>query len=236
MQTLPSVMLATDFLTASLDATEVAVDLAAAFGARATLFHVFQSAGPTAAARDEDRTLAQWEMGEIAQQLTRKNVAVEEATVVDGHPAESIVRKAEEIETDLLLIGAGKWAGRAPFTPGPVADAVLHLCKRSVLAVRPGAPALKFRRILCPVDPSPGSEQALQRALHVARVFEGLVHVVTVFPQASRLSVVPETGRPAGALDEHKRLWRHHFEDLLARTDFDGVPWRHEIRHGVPTE
>jgi nucleotide-binding universal stress UspA family protein len=220
-------MLATDFRPASLDATQVAVDLAAAFGARATLFHVFQSFGLTAATREEDRALAQWEIEELARQLTKKAVVVEEAEVVDGHPADQILRKAHAIEADLVLIGAGKWT-REPFAPGPVAEAVLQHCRQSVFAVRPAPPGVTFRKILCPVDQSPASARALETAIDVARVFDGAVHVVTV---------VPEVGPPsAGAVDEHKHQWRQKFEEFLDRTDFDAVPWRREIRHGVVHE
>jgi nucleotide-binding universal stress UspA family protein len=236
MQVLSSFMLATDFRTASLDSTEVAVDLAAAFGARATLLHVFQPTGYTAAARDDERTLSHWEMQEIAQHLTRKDVTVEDAMVVEGHPVDQIVRKAEETDTDLVLIGAGKWAGREPFAPGPIADAVLDHCRRSVLAVRPGPPPVKFQRILCPVDQSPAAEEALQTAVDVARVFEGAVHVVTVVPELGRLSAVAETGRLADAQAEFKHHWRQQFEQSIDRIDFDGVSWRREIRHGVPHE
>jgi nucleotide-binding universal stress UspA family protein len=225
MHAFHSMMLATDFRPASLDATQVAVDLAAAFGARATLFHVFQPVSLTANGREEEKTLVRWELEELVQQLTKKAVVVEEAEVVEGHPADRILRKAHAIEADLVLIGAGKWT-RDPFAPGPIAEVVLQHCRRSVLAVRPGPPSVRFRRILCPVDQSPSAERALQTAIRVARLFEGSVHVVTVVPEVGRLS--------AQSLADHKQRWRQKFEEFLGRADFNGIAWQHEIRHGVP--
>jgi nucleotide-binding universal stress UspA family protein len=228
MHAFQSMMLATDFRPASLDATQVAVDLAAAFGARATVLHVFQPVSFTADGREEEKNLAQWELQEIVQRLTRKSVAVEAAEVVEGHPADRILRKAHAIAADLVLIGAGKWT-RAPFAPGPVAEAVLQHCRRSVLAVRPGLPSVQFHRILCPVDDSPAAELALETAIQVARLFGGSVHVVTVVPEVSGLS--------AAARAERKKKWRMKFEEFLDRIDFSGVAWwRREIRHGVPHE
>jgi nucleotide-binding universal stress UspA family protein len=133
---------------------------------------------------------------------------VEEAAVVEGHPADRIIHKAQEIEADLVLIGAGKWTRQAPFAPGPIAEAVLQHCPRSVLAVRPGPPRVRFQKILCPVDQSPASAAALRRAIDTARLFAGAVHVVTVVPELSWLSAVAEAGNLAGAVAEHKQHWR----------------------------
>ncbi|MCI0738706.1 MAG: universal stress protein [Gemmataceae bacterium] len=232
MQTL---LLATDFRPASLDATELAVDLAAAFGARATLCHVFQPFGHSAEERQNEREVAEWQIRELAQQLGGRMVAVDEALIMEGHPADCIVRKAQDMEADLVLLGAGKWT-REPFAPGPIAEAVLHHCRRNVLTVRPGRPAVKLKRILCPVDQSEASELALRTAVEIARPFEGALHVVTVVPDVSWLTAFVETGKLADAQAWHKQHWRQEFEKSLARVDFDGVPWRHEIRHGVPHE
>ena len=68
----------------------------------------------------------------------------------------------------------------------------------------------------------------------MARVFDGAVRVVTVVPEVSRLSAFVETGKLAGALAEHKHQWQQEFEQFLGSFDFDGVPWKREIRHGVP--
>jgi nucleotide-binding universal stress UspA family protein len=238
MHSIQSILLATDFRPASLDAADVAVELAAAFGARLTLFHVFQPFGLTKEVREEERAVADWQMQELAQQLTRKYAAVSETLVTPGHPVDRIVRKAQEMEADLVLIGAGKWTRqeREPFSPGPVAEAVLQHARQPVLVVRPGAPAVRFRKILCPVDQSPASARALQTAVTLARAFDGALHVVTVVPGVSWLAAASETGRFAGALAEHKRHWKQEFEQFLARTEFAGVPWRREIRHGVPHE
>jgi nucleotide-binding universal stress UspA family protein len=234
MHALQSILLATDFRPASLDTTKVVADLAAAFGARTTLFHVFQPFGRTAARRGEERALAQWQLQQVAQRLT-DNVDIAEAAVVEGHPADRIVCKAQEMEADLVLIGAGKWTRhRDPFAPGPIAQAILERCTRSVLAVRPGPPSVSFKKILCPVDQSQASERALQTAINLAQVFYGTIHIVTVVPESSWLSAFAETGKLAGALAEHKQHWRQEFEQFLGSFDFHGVPWRREIRHGVP--
>jgi hypothetical protein len=61
MHALKSIMLATDFHPASLNATQVAVDLAAACNARLTLFHVFQSYDLTAVDRHSEAYDRLWQ-------------------------------------------------------------------------------------------------------------------------------------------------------------------------------
>jgi nucleotide-binding universal stress UspA family protein len=236
MHTLQSILLATDFRPASIDATNVAIELAAAFGARTRLLHVFQPSGSRTASWEDELALARWELDELAKHLTSKSVVIEDSELVQGHPADCIIRKGQEVDADLILIGAGKWTHGQAFAVGPIAEGILQHSRQSVFAVRPGEPAVKFKRILCPVDLSTTSERALRTTLTLAKVFEGAVHVVTVVPELGCLGTAGALGKWAGDVAEHKRYWKAEFEDFLANTDFDGIPNRHEVRHGVPHE
>lgn len=236
MSMLQSILLATDFCPASLEATEVAEKLAEVFGSRFTLCHVFHPVPVPRTTTEELHELATWELQELAQRLAGKGLVVTETMVASGHPAAMIVRKAREIDADLILIGAGKWSGKSPFFAGAIAEAILHHASQPVLAVRPGKPALAFRRILCPVDQSAVSERGLRTAIALAKTFGGKVHVVTVIPEMSWLPASWETGKLADAVAEHKRKWREEFDQFLARIDFMGVPCTRETRVGVTHE
>lgn len=236
MLKLKSILLATDFRPASIEATEVAARLASLFGAGLSLVHVFQHTGATAPGRDEEWEVAEWQIKELADQLADKNVCVEMAKVVEGHPVDQIVGLAQEIGADLVLIGAGSWVRDAPFQAGPIAEAVLQLAGPSVLAVRPGLPLVRFEKILCPVDQSPASELALRTCIDVARISGALVHVVTVVPELTWLAATLKVGPTEQAVAEHKNRWRHDFDQFIASVRADDVPLTCEIRHGIPHE
>jgi nucleotide-binding universal stress UspA family protein len=233
---LQSILLATDFRPASLEATRVAEQLASVFGSRLTLYHIFHPMHPSPTVQEEERELATWELQELARQLASKNVVVAESMVATGHPAAMIVRQAQEIEADLILIGAGKWSGRGPFFLGPIAESVVHHAAQAVIVVRPGEPKVTFGRILCPVDHSTVSYRGLQTAIGLAKAFGGRLHVLSVVPDLRWLHAAVETGKFAGAAAEYKQQWREEFTIFLNSVEFGDVPYTRETRTGVAGE
>lgn len=236
MRMLRSILFATDFGCASLEAAPVAVRLASIFGSRLTVFHAFH---PTVTAPDlveQERGLTAWEMREMASRLAAQQVALTEVSIREGRPAECIVHKALEIDADLILIGAGKWNRRPHFSPGPIAEAVLQHAEQPVLAIRPGKPALTFQSILCPVDHSPVSKQGLENAIALAQAFESRLTVLSVVPALHWLSAALETHRLTGTHAEHEQHWRDEFDHFLQGVEFGEVPYTREIRSGDPDQ
>lgn len=89
-----------------------------------------------------------------------------------GHAAEEILRVADEINADLLVLGTQGRGGVNRMVCGSVAEAVMRRSSRPVLAVRSpdGAPReIAIRRILQPTDFSPRSWPALGVARALAR-------------------------------------------------------------------
>jgi universal stress protein E len=233
MRMLHSMLLATDFRPASEEAADVAVRLATTFGSRVTLLHVLEPVPEWPAALAGEREEAAAALQEMGQKLAAQKVLVVESSVPVGPPADTIVRKAEEIDAELIVIGAGERSRVDHFSPGPVAQAVLEHALAPVLAVRAGEPALRFQKILCPVDQSGPSDRGMQNAVRLARVFGGEVVVLTVIPEVSWVSATVKTGH-LGARAEYEAKWKVEFEKHLARVGFDDVKVTREIRHGVP--
>jgi nucleotide-binding universal stress UspA family protein len=113
-----------------------------------------------------------------------------------GDPAATIVDQAVVLPADLIVMGTHGRGGFDRFVLGSVAEKVLRKAPCPVLTVPPhatGAPPSEvlFRRILCPIDFSPASEQALGFALDLARQANGtvtLLHVIEWFTEEARLS------------------------------------------------
>ena len=232
MRSLQSILLATDFRPASYEAVKVAERLASAFGSHATLLHVLepQPSWPFSLRKEE----VVGPLRKVAAQLSSQEVGVAEPVVMEGPIADTIVRKAQKIDADLILIGAGERSRSERFSVGPIAAAILEHSPTPVLAVRPGEPVLQFRKILCPVDYSGASRRGLQNAVRLARALGAGVVVLTVVPEVSLLSAAVETGQFAGAKAEHDRKWHDDFARFLAGIPFDDVKFVKEVRRGVP--
>lgn len=121
------------------------------------------------------------EMRRLAEPITgteRVSFQVEE-----GEPTAAILDRALELPADLLVLGTQARRGMQRLLLGSVTESVLHDAPCPVLAVPPGAPAsapapIELKNILCPIDFSPSSLQALGFALDLARQAHGAVLVL----------------------------------------------------------
>ena len=107
-----------------------------------------------------------------------------------GDPRRAILAAAASLPADLLVLGTHGRSGFDRLVLGSVTEKVLRKAACPVLTVPPpvtgtaGAPVL-FKRILCPVDFSESSMNALGYALSLAQESDAtllLMHVVESFP------------------------------------------------------
>jgi nucleotide-binding universal stress UspA family protein len=161
---------------------------------------------------------------------------VDEASTAVGQTADTIVRRANEIDADLILLGASETSRGGHCFLGPVAAAVLEHSTKPVLAVRPGELKLQFRTILCPVDQSPPSARGLANAIRLAKAFESKLIVLSVVPAMSWISLLGDARALTDTMREHEQNWRIDFEQFLATCPFQEVQWQKEVRIGAPHE
>lgn len=236
MSVLQSILLASDFRPASKEAAQVAVRLASVFSSRVSLLHVIEPLPSWPVALNLFQDQAASLLRQLADDLTGQNVAVADQVVAVGPAGDTIVQNAQELDVDLILMGAGEESRFERFAVGPVAEEVLELAPQPVLAVRPGGPASSFKKILCPVDQSAVSRRGLLNAIRLARVFGGHLVVLTVVPTVNWLSAAVATGQMAGAATEYETKWRSEFEQFLQDIPFAEVKWQSEVRQGAPDQ
>jgi nucleotide-binding universal stress UspA family protein len=183
----------TDISEASLPALPYAVSLARWYGARLTVLHVVPTFDPM-----QIRPGRLEDPAQIVQPPTRDEVlgvmqqSIEAGTPADvelvlsaeaGDAAGVIIDQALTIPADLLVMGTHGRSGFDHLLFGSVTEKVMRRAPCPVLTVPPHArPAdageVAFRRILCAIDFSPGSLQALGCALDLARRASGAVTVL----------------------------------------------------------
>ena len=107
-----------------------------------------------------------------------------ETRVVEGYPAESIIRTSGELNADLIVMGTHGRSGLTHWTLGSVTERVLGETQIPLLAVRPPMtpppPSLAIRNILCPVNDTPVARGALGYATALGRCFSARVTVLHV--------------------------------------------------------
>jgi nucleotide-binding universal stress UspA family protein len=110
------------------------------------------------------------------------DVRVEEA----GYEWEEIVAQAESLHADLLVLGTHGRSGFQHLFLGSVTEKVIRKATCPTLVVPPRAPgagagdAVQFHRLLCPVDFSDSSVNALTYALDLAQEVDGTLTVLHV--------------------------------------------------------
>lgn len=103
---------------------------------------------------------------------------VADARVVERPPVEAILETAESVQADLIVVGTHGRSGAGRIWPGSVAEQVLRLSRRPVLAVRPNARTDDIRSILCPVAPTSSGMVALDYAAQLAAAFGATLHAL----------------------------------------------------------
>jgi nucleotide-binding universal stress UspA family protein len=111
---------------------------------------------------------------------------------------ETILRLAGETNADLLVMGSHGRSGFGHLLLGSVTEKVIRSAPCPTMVVprdardRTPAGPVVFRRILCPVDLSPGSDCALQFAVSLAEETDArltLLHVIEIPPELSEFPV-----------------------------------------------
>lgn len=235
MRMLQSILFVTDFNPASASAIPMAARLASVFGARISVLHVMEPHLPVAVSLHRQENVVQL-LDETRAQFERLDAQVSEVLLVTGPVIDSIVRKANEMNADLIVIGSGKMSPDGTCTVGPVAQSVIEHAVQPVLAVRSGSSNTTFKTILCPVDHSNVSRHGLRNAIRLAKVLESRLVVLSVVPEVSWLTAAAETGVLTDAKGEYIMNWSEELASFLSGINFDGVAYTRELRSGVPHE
>jgi len=213
--TFKKILCPTDFSSGSRQALRVAARLACESGAELELVHVWYLPTPAfaidyafpadviqRASDDAERALA-----DALREAKALGVEHVTAKQLDGPPWSAIVDAAEGF--DLIVIGTHGRTGLARVLLGSVAEKVIRHAACSVLAVRPDGEPRPFDHVLCPVDFTTSSHQAMQMAGRLVRsggTGVTLLHVLEI-PVASSgdpgLDVYQDLDRRSAAQLDH---------------------------------
>jgi nucleotide-binding universal stress UspA family protein len=221
-----------DFSEISQHALDHATAIARWYEARLTLLYVFANFPvmdvPPLVLEAPDRERLLTGMRAMAAAVPRQvpvDVRIEEAPYVH----EEILAQLGETHADLLVLGTHGRSGFQRLFLGSVTEKVIRKATCPTLVVPPRAPhvpagaPIQFRRMLCPVDFSVSSLDAVAYAINMAQEADAqltLLHVVEFQPVLTEAPMMPAADlsrvHEAAAADARRRL--HALIPEAART------------------
>ena len=131
------IILATDFSDISKDASFHALLLAHTYQAELKILHVFDTSArnvpPSYYFIEEARQRGKDALKELAESFDLEV----ETIFTEGDPGHEIVRVAEELNADLIVLGTHGYSGWKRFTIGSVAELVGRHAPCAVFTIRP---------------------------------------------------------------------------------------------------
>lgn len=177
MPQLQRIIAATDLSPLSLDAVDRGFELASHSGAHYTLVHALglDALGPLrnllgdqAEIVSEKAVQHQYDaLAVIAGDATHNRGVVAELKVEAGLATQFLPAYAASVQADLVLVGARGESVLSRLLVGSTASRLLRKSSSPVLVVKKPCPG-PYRRVLVPVDFSPGSLEAIRMARRVA--------------------------------------------------------------------
>ncbi|MEF8723566.1 universal stress protein [Candidatus Accumulibacter phosphatis] len=241
MNSLQTLLVATDLSAPSRHAAQRAAMLAQQAGARLELVHVLERGSLDELRRlfHDDGEAAQGRVREQAREaLSQLTSEVGETLgvsaghhLLEGAVLDSIGMQAELLNAALLIIGARGASGMRAWLLGATAERLLGLTRRPILLVRQ-APREPYRKVIVAVDCSPWSMQSIRLAQAVApsaRLI--LLHAYDVpFEGKMRLAGVDDDMIKRYAAKEHQEV----FLRLKQSAREAGIPasWQQQVIHG----
>jgi nucleotide-binding universal stress UspA family protein len=193
MVTFTKVLCPTDLSEASRPALAYAAAVARRYGARLTVLHAAPPFEPLLAPPGDAASVGPLALPTIDELVGAVRTFVGDALagveadvrVHPGDPSPVIVDQAVATDADLIVMGTHGRSGFDRLLAGSVTEKVLRRAPCPVLTIPPHAAAAPasgtlFAHILCAVDFSDASGQALGLALELAREGPGAVTVATV--------------------------------------------------------
>jgi nucleotide-binding universal stress UspA family protein len=181
------ILVPTDFSETASIALEHAVHMARLTHAEITLLHVlstfsFRVNMPEVAEMDESHQLkisgvVGTKLTVLAESILEQSGVQVKILVSSGRIREEVVRVAEEIDADLIILGTHGVSGLKEFFMGSNSFRIVMDAACPVLSVRTTAKNTGFNDIVVPIDNSFHSREKLGIAVQFAKMYDGMVHI-----------------------------------------------------------
>lgn len=230
MKLLEKILLAEDFTESSRNVVTSAIELAKIFQAQLIPIHVLPRdiSGKKVISLLEDVVLTK--LHETRKRITDEGVESGDPILEFGSPFDAIVQAAIRINANLIIVGSGENKTNEKFMLGTTTERIIQKSAKPVYVVKEDMP-LNVQHILCPVDFSPTSKQALKNAVTMAHRFKAELTILSVYEEEGSEwfhSYKEKKERISYRFVEHKK----NFDRFLKGFNLAGLSWSRETRTG----
>jgi len=179
------ILVATDLSETSAAALRYAREIKDRFGATLHVMHAqyidmpaYFSSGQMEPLARELRLLRLQAANHLRNEVRQLLGDLPEVLIVERPPAEATLETADKIGADLIIMGTHGRTGARRLWLGSVAEQVLRLSHRPVLAVPSVSNLAIPRHILCPFAPTASGYAAIDYAVRITREFNSALTVI----------------------------------------------------------
>ena len=234
MKLLEKILLAADFSQSTDNLVENAIGLAKTFQSQIILIHVLPDDITNEKARLllNDAAINQLEL--INDKIKSEGVETDNPILEYGNHFDKIIKTADNIHANVIVIGAGEKTKDDVFQLGTTAEKIIRKSTKPVWIVKNNSP-LDVKNILCPVDFSTESKRALKNAIIMARRFNAELIILSVYEMiySDSLKLKLDWDEEIEYIKlEHEK----EFNSFLEGFNLTDLNWDREIAKGLPSE
>ncbi|MCP4122759.1 MAG: universal stress protein [Bacteroidetes bacterium] len=234
MRFIKQILVATDFTKSSDNLFESALQLAGNFKARISIIHVFPGGIKDAKTKVLLEEAANSNMKKIVQKIEAAGVEVRKTYLREGNCTDNVVRTAERINANLIMIGSSEDEKNDLYKLGTTAEKIIRRSEQPVWVVKKDG-AVSFKTIFCPVDFSDESKRAIQDAAYLAHSFKSKLIIFSVYELYDKS--YPRFDPEAGGMNELVRKEHEsELEEFLEGINLIGLVHDIKIAAGDPAK
>jgi universal stress protein E len=234
---MPHIVAATDFSTRSQRALRRAGLIARQTGAKLTLLHVVDNDQPAEkVARDVQE--AEKYLNEQMETLTELRGLECRTVVATDEPFEGILRTAEEVSADLIVMGEHRKQILRDVFVGTTVERVMRTGPYPVLMVNKDG-AQPYRSVVAAIDMSEPSAHAVRTARSVGLIGDAkltFVHAFIALAAGKLYAANVSRGEIDSSVEQERSEARNELVAFLKQHELGGPSWSCRVEEGDPFE
>lgn len=181
------ILIPTDFSDTANIALDHAVTLAKICNAEISLIHVVSALSYKVALPEVEEDESQnakiknainLKLESIASEIMQNHGVKVDTLVVSGKVRDEVVKKAEELDSDIIILGTHGVSGLKEFFMGSNAFRIVSEASCPVLSVQSKAKRSEYKKIVVPIDSSFHSREKLGISVKFALKYDATLHVI----------------------------------------------------------
>ncbi|NND04839.1 MAG: universal stress protein [Saprospiraceae bacterium] len=234
MKLLERILLAEDFTESSKNVVTSAIELAKIFKAQLIPMHVLpeEITDKKVTSLLEDAALKK--LNETRDRINEEGVESGDPIIEFGSPYDSIVKASIALNANLVIVGSGENKSNKKFKLGTTSERIIQKSEKPVYVVKEDVP-LNVQHILCPVDFSTTSKQALTNAITMAHRFKAELTILSVCEDAGS-DWFYSYKEKKDVMSKRCEGYKKKFDRFLQGFNLAGLSWHKEFRFGIAAD